>query len=232
MTQKLLAYQETDKRLKDIENKLNSSEEKKQMFIAYKYISGVSETIAKLDKSAEDLLNKFTGATLKQKELSEKLKEIADELNNVENEDEANYMLKKAEEISSSIKALETTVNKIVEAMNAIKAEYASIRQKTKLAQDQYKEYGDKFKELQDKFSKEVAEIKEKLTALRKGIDADLMAKYDAKRKDKIFPVLVALKGDKCGSCGMGLSMKDIADLESGAVVECDNCRTLVYKEK
>ena len=230
MSKKLLAYQETDKKLKDIENTLNASEEKKQMFIAYKYISGVSEVIAKLDKTAEDLLNKFNFAIAKQNELNEELKEITAELDEVRDENEANYMLKKVDELLSALKSLEGNIEKINESMAQVKAEYGAIRVKTTKAQEQYKEYAEKFKALQDGMANEIKAINAELAKLKKEIKPELMQKYDAKRKDKIFPILFALSGDKCGNCGMALSMKDISELESGEVVECDNCRALVYK--
>lgn len=231
MIEKLLTYQEIDKELKSLENTLNSSEEKKQYAIAYKFLSTVGDVVAKLDAKAEDLLNKFNAVIEKQKELSERLAYINSEIEGSETEEDASYMLKKADEILNSIKGLEDTLKKITISMEEVKAEYAKVGTNTKRAQAQYKEYGEKYNNLKKELEPKVKEVKAKLDALKKGIDPVLMAKYDEKRKDKNFPILTPLAGKKCASCGMELSMKAIADLENGNVIECENCRLLVYKK-
>ena len=148
MIEKLLTYQEIDKELKSLENTLNSSEEKKQYAIAYKFLSTVGDVVAKLDAKAEDLLNKFNAVIEKQKELSERLAYINSEIEGSETEEDASYMLKKADEILNSIKSLEDTLKKITVSMEEVKAEYAKVGTNTKRAQVQYKEYGEKYNNL------------------------------------------------------------------------------------
>ena len=230
MLEKLIKYQEVDTKLIAIESRLNQSEEKKQAFVAYKYVTGVGELVAKLDKKAEDLMAQLNALMQKKSALSASLKEISDEIDNISSEDEAVYSVKKVEEIMSSIKALDGAVAKLSDAMNAVKAEYDQIRVKTKKAQEQYAEYSKKFNELKDGAKAEVDALNAELSALRKQIAPDMMLTYDNKRKDKIFPVLKELNGNKCGACGMELSMKSLSDLNSGKFVECDNCHKLVYK--
>lgn len=232
MIEKLLAYQETDKKLKELETKLNGSEEKKQTFVAYKYITTVGELVAKLDAKADDLYNKLAMISDKEKELSKQLEDISSELNNAENTEELSYMLKKADEVLNALKALETTADKITSSSSAVKEEYDSIKVKTKRAQEQYNVYSKKFAELKKSLDPEIASVNAELDKLKKDISPELMQKYEAKRKDKVFPILKELNGNKCSSCGMELSMKDISDLENGKIIECDNCRSLVYKQK
>ena len=152
------------------------------------------------------------------------------EIDDIENEDEASYALKKIDEIVSSIKSLEGSITKLLEAMNSVKSEYDQIKVKTKKAQEQYAEYSKKFAELKDGVKAETDALKTELANMQKSVDADLLKVYENKKKDKIFPVLYELKGNKCGKCGMELSMKSISDLSSGKTVECDNCHRLVYK--
>lgn len=232
MIQKLLTYQETDKELKALENKINNSEEKKKSYVAYKFLSSVDELVSKLDAKAEDLLNKFTQLTEKQKDLSSRLEYIGTQIADSKDETDISYMLKKVDEIVASIKSIEDSIKKITVSMDEVKAEYAKIGANTKQAQAQYKEYSLKYKALTDEVAPKVEEIKKQLAVLKKGIDPNLMAKYEEKRKDKNFPILSELSGKKCSACGMELSMKDIADLENGNIVECENCRLLVYKSK
>lgn len=230
MLANLIKYQEIDAKLNAIETQINQSEEKKQAFVAYKYVTGVGELVANLDKKAEDLVNQLNALNQKKQELSNSLKEIIAEIDDISTEEEGNYAVKKIDEISSQIKSLEGTVAKLTDAMNGVKTEYDQIKVKTKKAQEQYAEYSKKFAELKDGVKAETDALKAELAKIAKTVDTDLMKIYELKRKDKIFPVLYELKGNKCGKCGMELSMKAISDLSSGKPVECDNCHRLVYK--
>ena len=94
MIQKLLTYQETDKKLKALENKINGSEEKKKSYVAQKFLLSVDELVSKLDAKAEDLLNKFTQLTEKQKDLSSRLEYISTQIEDSQDETDISYMLK------------------------------------------------------------------------------------------------------------------------------------------
>jgi predicted nucleic acid-binding Zn-ribbon protein len=115
--------------------------------------------------------------------------------------------------------------------MASLSAEYDQVKVKTKKANEQYKEYNEKYTALKASVQGEMKQIQTELAELRKSIDPEKMKKYDEKR-NATFPVLVPLNGNRCGRCGMELSMKALADLEAGEVIECDNCRTIVYNQK
>ena len=230
MIANLIKYQETDKKLKEIEDKLSKSEEKKKAAQAFNFLSAFPESVAKLDKKAEDLLAQLSTVSTKKQALSEQLKDISDEIENIDSEDAANYVMKKADELMSAIKALDETINKLSQSMAVVKTEYDKAKVSYVKAKEQYTEFGEKYNELKKSVKAESDAIKVELESLRKTVSADLMSQYDAKRKDK-FPPLVNLNGNKCGACGMEISMKGISDLNNGALVECDNCHKLVYKQ-
>ena len=231
MIAKLIKYQEIDKRLKDIENMLATSEERKHVFVSGKFLKSVPELVAKIDNKATELMSQLSAIKEKRVALSEQLQYISSDVDNIETEESVHYTMKKADEIIASIKALDVACEKLANEMSSLSVEYDQVRIKTKKANDQYKEYSDKYTALKASVQDEMKNIQTELATLRKGIDPEKMKKYDEKRKDK-FPVLVALNGNRCGACGMELSMKALADLEAGEVVECDNCRTIVYNQK
>ena len=72
-------------------------------------------------------------------------------------------------------------------------------------------------------------EIAKKLAALSKDIPKDLMERYQQKRKEKIFPIIAPLNGDRC-ICGMDFPLAQQGKLAGGNVVECEHCRRFVYK--
>lgn len=231
MITKLIKYQEIDKKLKDIENMLGASDERKHVFLSAKFLKSVPELVAKIDNKAVDLMNQLSQIKDKREKLSEQLQYISSDVDNIETEESVHYTMKKADEIIASIKVLDTACAKLSNEMASLSAEYDQVKAKTAKANAQYKEYNEKYTALKASVQDEMKKIQTELAELRKSIDADKMKKYDEKRKDK-FPVLVPLKGNRCGGCGMELSMKSLADLELGEVVECDNCRTIVYNQK
>ncbi len=231
MITKLIRYQEIDKKLKDIENMLGSSDARKHVFLSAKFLNSVPELVAKIDNKAIDLMNQLASIKEKRVALSEQLQYIAGDVDNIETEESVHYTMKKADEIIASIKSLDNACSKLANEMSALSAEYDQVKAKTTSAKNQYKEYNEKYTALKASVQDEMKAIQTELAELRKSIDPAKMKKYDEKRKDK-FPVLVPLKGNRCGACGMELSMKSLADLEQGEVVECDNCRTIVYNQK
>ena len=85
-------------------------------------------------------------------------------------------------------------------------------------------------KVLIDNKKDEMDKLNKELLVLRKKVDPALMESYDKKRKEKLFPIIFEAKEDVCGACSMNLSMIDIAKLKNGEIIECDNCRRLLYK--
>ena len=72
-------------------------------------------------------------------------------------------------------------------------------------------------------------EIEKQLKAVSKDIPAEMLAKYQAKRKEKMFPIVGALKHGRCWFCGMEPPIAAQSRLGSG--IECDNCHRVIYKE-
>ena len=177
MVKELLTYQEEDALLRAIEQDLQGSEERKKTAQARKFLEGVDENLAALEKKAKDLAGLYESIAAAHKDLGETLKEIAGATESCEDEN-------------------------------------------AKAAQAQYKEYKAKYDELKGGKEAERKAIEGRLAEIEKTVDAALMAKYKAKRKDKMFPVLFEAKGNMCGKCLMEISMADINKLKGGS------CRT------
>ena len=229
MIQKLLAYQTADAKLKDIEKMLNGSEEKKKAMNAKKYLEGVEENVNKLDLKASELASIYENATKEQLKLKEQQAEITDALNSVEDEKEVVYLIKKAEELISKIKALGAKANKIHEEIQAVLKEYSNIKKTTQVAQAQYKENATKYNELKESMKDSKEGVEKELEQLKNQVDSALMERYLKKRANKIYPVLYEVKGGICGACRMELSMLDMNKLKNGEVIDCDQCGRMLY---
>lgn len=231
MVKELLAYQEEDALLRAIEQDLQGSEERKKTAQARKFLEGVDENLASLDKKAKDFSGLYESISVKHKELGETLKEIAGAIEGCEDENAASYLHKKADELLGKLNALQSQASALTEDMNAVLRSYQKLKANTKAAQAQYKEFKAKYDELKNGKEDERKAIEAKLAFLEKSVDGALMEKYKSKRKDKMFPILFEVKGNMCGKCLMEISMADVNKLKSGEIIECDNCRCLMYKK-
>ncbi len=231
MISKLLNYQQIDLQLKDLESELGGSEERKRAVSAKKVIESAGETLAKIESRAEELTVLYENLVNLNKEIQEKIKDFEPAINGATDEGEIAYLIKKADELSSKIAKLEKEINALSDDMKGVIQNYLSLKKSNEKARAEYEEYGAKYKELKAKKEPEIKKIKEELASLEKEIDADLIAKYKAKREEKIFPVLVKLEGDnRCSKCKMELSLASVSKLNTQTFIECEYCRRLIYK--
>ncbi len=232
MIKALKEYQTKDARLKEIENILLSSEERKKRNSAKKYILGVEENVNKLDDKAIELKATLDKIMSDGKKLQEQQQEIIQTLDAIEDEKEVQFLIKKVDEILSKIKSLSADAEKISKEMQSVVSEYEKIKKTTKVAQVQYKEYSEKYKALESTYQAEKEGLENELKALSKDVDPALMERYLKKRLDKMYPILYAVKNDACGACRMNLSMSDMNKLKNGEVIDCEQCGRMIYLEQ
>lgn len=231
MLEQLLAYQEADKKLKEIEKTLSESPERKKAINAKKYIDGAPESVLRLDVKAKELALAFDKALSDQGKLKEQETELQNSLEEIDDEKGAEYLIKKADELYSKIKELEERINKISAEIQGLLKEYDSIKVMTKKAQAQYNENAPKYKELKESVQAEITKIKTELDDIAKKVDPELMKRYQAKRADKMYPIVYAIRGEHCGACNMELPTSVLGKLKKGEVIDCDQCGRMLYQK-
>ena len=97
MVKALIEYQNKDARLKEIENILVSSEERKKINSAKKYILGVEENVNKLDDKAIELKVTLDKIVADGQKLSSQQQEIMQTLDAIEDEKEVQFLIKKVD---------------------------------------------------------------------------------------------------------------------------------------
>ena len=232
MIDALLKYQETDRKLKQIENELAGSEYRKKAASAKKYLDGVEDSLNKLESRAAELDVAFANANAELKKMREQEEEFRHAFENISDEGSAGYLAKKTDEILAKIRKLSAEVNKISGEMQAVLKDYATLKNNTKSAQAQYAEHGKKYNELKGSKKAEMESIENELAALKKDVDPALMERYLKKRAEKMFPILFEISGNVCGACHMELSMAELGKLNTGEIIECEHCRALIYKSQ
>ena len=233
MIDELLKYQEADGRLRAVEREISSTEEHKKYMTALKFLKKAPEKLEALDVKATELRRAF-------ERLEAKYAEIADTIRDYENLDEmigeqggeVAFYRRNASQIADSLKGLRAEINKLASQIEAASREYKSAKKQTIAMQRQYKEYKEKYAQVKKSHEAEIAAIEAELKKLAEKVPADVLAKYGAKRKEKLFPVVCAVADKRCPQCGMELSIAEIDKLSGGKFIECDSCRRILFKRK
>lgn len=232
MIESLLNYQAVDADLKKIETFLAGSEARKKAVSAKKYLESVDENVSKLDVKAAELAHIYENLKNESKVLTDQRDEFIGALEHAEDENALNYLLKKVDELCVKVKNLSAEAGRVAEAMQSVYKEYAGIRGNIKSAQAQYAENGKIYNELKASKQDERVKIETKLAEIEKDVDPALMARYKAKRANKIFPIVYEVRNNVCGACNMELPTSVLARLKSGEVIECDQCGRLLFLKK
>ncbi len=231
MIEKLLEYQKVDAQAKEIEKTLAESEDRKKYAVAKKYLEGVADNVNKLDSRAAELLSAYQQVTDAQIKLKEQEKELSQAFEESNDENSISFLLKKADELISKIKALGKQATGIEQEIKTVFEEYGVIKNKTKAAQEQYKVYREKYIALQNSLKAQKDKIDGELESLKGVVDGALMETYLKKRAGKMYPIVYEIRGNSCGACNMELSGAELDKLKKGQVVECGNCGRMLYKK-
>ncbi|MBE5750198.1 MAG: hypothetical protein E7346_04960 [Clostridiales bacterium] len=232
MIEALLNYQTADAKLRKIEKTLSESEERKKAVNAKKYLEGVEDNVNKLDDRAAELIATYQKATEDQLKLKEIESEIEESIDSASDPKEVSFLIKKAEELISKIKALGAKASKISEEIQAVMKEYSTIKNTTKAAQVQYKENAEKYNALKESVKAEKESVEKELEELKAKVDPTLMDRYLKKRANKIYPIVYAARDNVCGACNMELPMSELNRLKNGEIIDCDQCGRLIYQPK
>ena len=230
--QDLLRYQETDGKLRTIEQEIAASDERKKYMKARKFLEKAPEKLEALDAKAAELKHIFELLTDKYAEIADTIKDYENLDEMVEQGAEVSFYKKNASQIMDSLKALKAEISKLSSRIEAAKTEFAAAKKQTIAMQKQYKEYREKYLEVKNARADEISAIEAELNKLSKSIPAETMAKYNLKRKEKLFPVVCEVQGNRCPQCGMELSIAEISQLSDGKFVECDSCRRVLFTKK
>lgn len=233
MTQveQLLKYQQEDSKLLQLEKEAASSEERKNFTQAKAFLTKAPEKLDALESKAIELSRVL-------EQLNKKYDEIAETLSDFENLDElvdegadVSFYKKNVLQITESLKSIRAEVAALSKAIKDADEEYQTMKKKTIAVQKQYAEYSETYKKYKETKLAEMDAVKKGLEEFAKGIKPEVMQKYQAKRSERIFPILCSVKNGRCSICGTELSLSGKEQIDGGNVTECDNCHRFLYKE-
>lgn len=232
MIDELLKYQEADGRLRAVEQEISSTEERKKYVTARKFLEKAPEKLSALDAKAAELRRTFEALEKKYAELADTIKDYENLDEMLEEGGDLSFYKKSASQIADSLRALKGEINRLVSQIEAASAEYRTAKKQTISMQKQYKEYKEKYAAVKEAHAAQIKAIEAELAELAKKVPASALEKYRAKRKEKLYPVVCEVTGNRCPQCGMELSLAEMSKLEGGTLIECDSCHRTLFKRK
>ncbi len=229
--QAILNYQEIDKELYKLERELAGCEERKEYVKYKKFLEIAPEKLDSLEAKA-------TALKAEAVELSKKYLKTEETLKDFENLDELitggadiAFYKKNAQSIVDQLKKIKSDLNTLTANIKATDAEYQKLKKQVIAAQGQYKEASEKYKAVKNSREAEKKEIEAKLEAEGKNVPANMLEVYHTKRKERIFPVIGELTGNRCPYCSMEPPLAARNKLTGGVTIECDNCHRLIFSK-
>lgn len=234
----LLEYQKIDKQIYDMEKEVINSKEGVALYTVKTKGKQIMEDINKLDKQSGEIIKRFNELEQELKKLTSELKEYDNIVEELKSKDEAEYCLKKINDLIAQIEQ----VSKQIDDNNRL------MDKTIKSAENKMKEHNNnlldkaekekEFNELRKSFMPKVQELNGELNKLKPILGEVIVEKYQNLRKRNTkFPLVAELKGDEkvgytCQGCFLEAPGAYVKMQESGqAIVECPSCGRLVYRK-
>ncbi|MBQ8658320.1 MAG: hypothetical protein IJ506_04220 [Clostridia bacterium] len=229
--QAILNYQEVDKKLYALERELAGSAERKEYVKAKKFMEAAPEKLDSLETKACAM--KAEAAKLEEEYV--KTQETLSDFDNLdellESGADISFYKKKAQAKADKLKKLKADLNALIANINAASAEYQELKKQVIAMQKQFAETKKKYAEVKASKDGEKTAIEAELSTIAAGISPELMQKYAVKRKERVFPVVGELTGDRCPFCGMEPPLAARNKLTGGATIECEHCHRIIFRK-
>ena len=226
----LLEYQKVDAQMRRIEQEVAASDEQKKFAQANKFMKSAPERFEAQDRRAAELAALREDLVRRADDISKQIAEYSELDEMVEEGGDVSFYKKNAQALLDRLRALKGEMQKLNADIAATVEEYERFKKQGAAMQKQYKEYKAKRDELVNARKDEVNRLKAQLKSIAEKIPAEILAKYQQKRKENVFPIVVPLNGNMC-VCGMDFPIALQERLAGGNVVECEHCRRFVYKK-
>ena len=227
--QAILKYQEVDGRLFKLENELAESEERKKYVKLRKFLKTAPEKLDSLEAKANAFKAEAARLTTQYEQVEATLSDFKNLEELIGGGADISFYKKKAQSVLEQLKKLKADLNVLCENIKATDAEYQDLKKKVIVAQKQYEAAKKAYEDLESSKNEERKTISSQLAELEKEVGAEMLARYQTKRKEKLFPVVVELYGGRCPYCSLEPPIAAKSKLSEG--VECDSCRRIIFEK-
>ena len=228
LLQTILKYQEMDGKLFKLERELAASEERKEYVKVKKFIEGAPEKLDALEAKATALNAEAETLVKKSAQLEAALADFENVTELVNSGADISFYQKKVQSVVEQIKKLKAELNTLTTSIKAADAEYQKMKKQVIAVQKQAPEVQKKYQTLKASQDEERKAIEKELSVLAKELDPEFLAKYQVKRKEKLFPIVGQAMSGRCPFCGMEPPLAQRSKLAEG--IECDNCHKIIFE--
>lgn len=227
--QAILRYQETDQKLFKLEGELASCAARKEYVSAKKFLEAAAEKLDSLETKARSLKDRAAEMTQKCAAVEKDLEEFSgiDEL--IEEGADVSYYKKAAQKQLDALKKMKAELASIIEDAKTTDKDYKELKKEVIARQKTYATAKEEYSKAKEAREEERNALNAALEEIAKDIEESAMNKYKAKRKEKVFPVVMPIADGRCPSCMMEVPLAAINSLKDG-VIECESCRRILYK--
>jgi predicted nucleic acid-binding Zn-ribbon protein len=233
-TQLLWEYQQIDLQVANVERKLRGSPTRKKLMQARDYILDAQNLMKKMEADAGEIRINYD--SIKQRndalvaELNSLMGYISDSDGNTTMQ-ELERMRKEVAEIQTNLGKHERELQQIMDRLSRIEGNVSKIASNAPKAKRDYTE----LKEVYDKEaavnSAEAAPFRKQMQALEAQINPKMLQRYQSIKKTRINP-LAPVRNSRCSGCNMELPSVVLKKVvESGILMECENCGRLLFIE-
>ncbi len=230
--QAILKYQEVDAKVYKLERELSSSEERKEYVKIKKFMEAAPEKLNALESKALALKGECESLTAQYERLAESVKDFdnVDEL--VTEGADISFYQKNVQSILDKLKKVKAEINALVATVKAADEEYKKLKKQVLGVEKQAPAIQAAYKKIKAEKEAAAKPYKVELDALAKEISAEMMELYKTKRKEKIFPVVGQIVGNRCPFCSMDLPIAAMSKLSGGGYIECENhiCSRILFE--
>jgi len=226
---KILEYQEIDTKIKDIDDKLKQSPERKKYMNALAFAKSKDEAVKNFDAKTTALSGKLDAAKAGFEKNIATLSEYKGELSTLDSSEEAAYFQKALSQTKTALETCERDLVQILREMEETKKQFEDF--KTRLAEEGviYNQNKPLYEAQKKEADEKTAEIKAALLKAEAGVSPELLSVYNKKKAENIFPVFVPLKKDMCGGCFTNVPLNEQSKLKREKMIDCEKCRRIIY---
>lgn len=230
----LLEYYEQDKALTELKREISSDPIISEFGKHRQAWKDAQDTAIKINRDSEDLIIKVNALTSQYEALLKEVHETEENLQHVEDVNEADFYIRKLEKLGASLQALSQDIAILSSKVSDIQAQYRSTLSRGSIEQAKMKEMDEDARKAQAKFQPRLKEQLAKLEEIKKRCteeELNEIARFDILKKNKKRPIVPANE-KYCGWCSQELPSSELANLSEKSWIHCPNCSVFIYIKK
>lgn len=227
----MLEYQDLDLELEKIKNTVGKSPDNVIRVRAGKQLVACKAKINEIMPKYKNLRAQLDNARKKLEAICDQVDKVGQELENVEMDEQAVYMLKKLTAQKNELAAVEKDIKDMGQQYAEAEVSLRRLGKDKAVYEQEEKVHYEKVKEFSAQFRPRIAEIKSLQEKLKAKIDPELMTAYE-RRAGQVKTIFVPLTdGNRCGGCRMEMPPAQVSKFQTKNFILCEHCNRIIYKK-